>query len=146
MDGRPSQFVLSRVCSLTLFSLPTIEDPNTGIKIWESGAIVQYLVDTYDKDHKISFASAAERAQEVQWLHFQVRGACLERPRPPLPSALFLPLKNGHPMHRSRVVLAIPTVPLTVTLDEWPRSLLWTNDLVQALPPREATQRDRTIR
>lgn len=29
---------------------PTIEDPNTGIILWESGAILEYLVDLYDKE------------------------------------------------------------------------------------------------
>ncbi|OAL72801.1 glutathione transferase [Trichophyton violaceum] len=34
---------------------PALYDPNTDLNIWESGAIVSYLVDKYDKDHKISF-------------------------------------------------------------------------------------------
>jgi glutathione S-transferase len=35
--------------------VPAIEDPNTGINLWESGAIIEYLVSKYDKSHKISF-------------------------------------------------------------------------------------------
>ncbi|PKY05019.1 glutathione S-transferase [Aspergillus campestris IBT 28561] len=55
--------------------VPAIEDPNTGITLWESGAIVEYLVETYDKDHTISFASGTpEYYQAKQWLHFQMSG------------------------------------------------------------------------
>lgn len=53
--------------------VPAIEDPNTGISIWESGAILEYLVDTYDKQHTISFASK-EYYESKQWLHFQTSG------------------------------------------------------------------------
>lgn len=33
-----------------------IEDPTTDITLWESGAIIEYLIETYDKQHAISFA------------------------------------------------------------------------------------------
>lgn len=55
--------------------LPAIEDPNTGITLWESGAIVEYLVETYDKDHKISFtAGTTDYFLAKQYLHFQMSG------------------------------------------------------------------------
>ncbi|KAL4892472.1 glutathione S-transferase [Aspergillus ambiguus] len=55
--------------------VPAIEDPNTGITLWESGAIVEYLVETYDKENKISFKSGTpEYYQAKQWLHFQMSG------------------------------------------------------------------------
>ncbi|KAJ6007870.1 glutathione S-transferase [Penicillium herquei] len=54
--------------------LPAIIDPNTGLTLWESGAIVQYLIDTYDKDHKISYDSSPEKYQLVQWSYFQASG------------------------------------------------------------------------
>ncbi|WYZ45379.1 hypothetical protein EsH8_VIII_000695 [Colletotrichum jinshuiense] len=54
--------------------LPAITDPNTGITIWESGAIIEYLVETYDTDNKISFPSFPERFHLKQWLHFQMSG------------------------------------------------------------------------
>ncbi|CAI4210949.1 unnamed protein product [Parascedosporium putredinis] len=38
--------------------LPAIEDPNTGLTLWESGAIVQYLIEQYDTEHKISYADS----------------------------------------------------------------------------------------
>jgi glutathione S-transferase len=28
--------------------VPAIGDPNTGIVLWESGAIIMYLIETYD--------------------------------------------------------------------------------------------------
>lgn len=55
-------------------SVPAIEDPNTGITIWESGAIIEYLVDEYDTTEKISYKSKPEKYYLKQWLHFQVSG------------------------------------------------------------------------
>ncbi|KAI3281357.1 hypothetical protein DTO002I6_9856 [Penicillium roqueforti] len=54
--------------------LPTIDDPNTGLQIWESGAIVEYLIETYDKGHRISYSASSENWQLKQWLFFQVSG------------------------------------------------------------------------
>ncbi|KAL2867166.1 glutathione S-transferase family protein [Aspergillus lucknowensis] len=55
--------------------LPAIEDPNTGIAIWESGAILEYLVETYDKELKISFEHGSkDYFFAKQWLHFQMSG------------------------------------------------------------------------
>ncbi|KAL6230154.1 hypothetical protein BDW75DRAFT_223392 [Aspergillus navahoensis] len=54
--------------------LPTIVDPNKGITLWESGAIVNYLIETYDPSHQLSYDTFPERHQLQQWLHFQVSG------------------------------------------------------------------------
>ncbi|KAJ5794577.1 Glutathione S-transferase/chloride channel C-terminal [Penicillium paradoxum] len=55
--------------------VPAIQDPNTDITLWESGAIVEYLVDTYDKTNTISFAPGSKDYYLAkQWLHFQVSG------------------------------------------------------------------------
>ncbi|RYP83973.1 hypothetical protein DL770_005275 [Monosporascus sp. CRB-9-2] len=54
--------------------VPAIEDPNTSVTLWESGAIVEYLIEQYDKDHKISYAEAPETYLAKQWLFFQVSG------------------------------------------------------------------------
>ena len=43
--------------------LPAIEDPNTGITLWESGAIVQYLVETYDKKEVLTYTTVPEKYQ-----------------------------------------------------------------------------------
>lgn len=53
---------------------PAIEDSNTGITLWESGAIVQYLIETYDKEKKLSYATTPEKFQLSQWLMYQVSG------------------------------------------------------------------------
>jgi len=51
--------------------VPAIEDPNTGITLWESGAIIEYLVETYDKQHNISFAPGSKEYYEAkQWLYY----------------------------------------------------------------------------
>ncbi|CAG7959504.1 unnamed protein product [Penicillium nalgiovense] len=54
--------------------LPTIDDPNTGLQIWESGAIVEYLIETYDKSHLLSYKALPEQWQLKQWLFLQVSG------------------------------------------------------------------------
>ena len=51
-------------------SLPTIINPNSGLALWESGAIILYLVETYDKEHKLSFDSSPEKFHAYQWLMF----------------------------------------------------------------------------
>ncbi|KAH7090697.1 glutathione S-transferase [Paraphoma chrysanthemicola] len=55
--------------------IPAIQDPNEGITLWESGAILEYLVDKYDTSRKISFEPGSkEFYQAKQWLYFQVSG------------------------------------------------------------------------
>ncbi|KAJ6088361.1 hypothetical protein N7486_009622 [Penicillium sp. IBT 16267x] len=55
--------------------LPAIYDPNTDLRLWESGAIVEYLVERYDTSRKISFESGSMEAQLArQWLFFQASG------------------------------------------------------------------------
>jgi glutathione S-transferase len=54
--------------------VPAIEDPNTGITLWESGAIIEYLVDTYDKKLSLSFDTSPEKYLVKQWLYFQMSG------------------------------------------------------------------------
>ncbi|KAK7751510.1 hypothetical protein SLS62_006597 [Diatrype stigma] len=61
--------------------LPAIIDPNhheqgRDLVLWESGAIIEYLVERYDAEHhKISFAPGSAEAQHArQWLFFQATG------------------------------------------------------------------------
>ncbi|KAF2162069.1 hypothetical protein M409DRAFT_27448 [Zasmidium cellare ATCC 36951] len=54
--------------------VPAIEDPNTGIKLWESGAIIEYLLETYDTSNDLSYTSSPEKFEQKQWLHFQMSG------------------------------------------------------------------------
>ena len=55
--------------------LPALYDPNTDITLWESGAIIQYVIAEYDKEHKLSFPAGSKEAHLVnQWMHFQMSG------------------------------------------------------------------------
>ncbi|KAJ5674764.1 glutathione S-transferase Ure2-like protein [Penicillium maclennaniae] len=55
--------------------VPAIQDPNTEITLWESGAIIEYLVGTYDKERIISFTpGSSDYYHAKQWLYFQVSG------------------------------------------------------------------------
>ena len=73
--------------------LPAIHDPNTDLTIWESGALIvsreiswfikhlltvviqEYLVDKYDKQHKLSYpAGTNEYYLTKQWMYFQMSG------------------------------------------------------------------------
>ncbi|KAL1601010.1 Transcriptional regulator ure2 [Nothophoma quercina] len=55
--------------------MPAIHDPNTNLTLWESGAIIEYLVEKYDTEHHLSFPAGSNEAQLArQWLYFQVSG------------------------------------------------------------------------
>ncbi|KAB8075186.1 glutathione S-transferase [Aspergillus leporis] len=55
--------------------IPALHDPNTGITLWESGAIIEYLIEKYDTSHRLSFAPGTpEFYHAKQWLHFQMSG------------------------------------------------------------------------
>lgn len=58
--------------------MPAIQDPNTDLTLWESGAIIEYLVDKYDTERKISFEPGSkEYWLAKQWLFFQGTGYTL---------------------------------------------------------------------
>ncbi|KAI1378856.1 glutathione S-transferase [Hypoxylon crocopeplum] len=54
--------------------VPAIEDPNTGVTLWESGAIIDYLVEQYDKEHKLSYDTVPEKYLVRQWVAYQISG------------------------------------------------------------------------
>ncbi|KAL2137806.1 hypothetical protein VTI28DRAFT_8185 [Corynascus sepedonium] len=56
--------------------LPAIRDPNSGgLILWESGAIIEYLVERYDTDRRLSFTPGIDKAYHTkQWLYFQTTG------------------------------------------------------------------------
>lgn len=55
--------------------IPTLVDNSTNITISETGAILQYLADTYDKEHKFSYAHGTKEYYKfLEILTFQVAG------------------------------------------------------------------------
>ncbi|KAM0354221.1 hypothetical protein ACHAPU_001259 [Fusarium lateritium] len=57
--------------------IPALTDTLNGkeIRVFESGAILEYLVDRYDKDHKLSFPhGSAEHWEVTSWLMWQMGG------------------------------------------------------------------------
>ncbi|KAM0747029.1 glutathione S-transferase, partial [Meredithblackwellia eburnea MCA 4105] len=54
--------------------IPTLVDYETGFTLWESAAIIQYLVEKYDTEHKISAESVEDKFKQIQWLSFQISG------------------------------------------------------------------------
>ena len=57
--------------------LPSIHDPNTDLTIWESGAIIEYLIERYDSQEprKLSFTPRSAEAELARsFLHLQVSG------------------------------------------------------------------------
>ncbi|ROV99108.1 hypothetical protein VMCG_06592 [Cytospora schulzeri] len=54
--------------------VPAIEDPNTDLTLWESGAIYQYLIEQYDTEKRLSYGTLKERHLCNQFLHFQMSG------------------------------------------------------------------------
>lgn len=66
-DPFESQFPNGRV--------PAIQDPNNeDITLWESGAIIEYLLETYDVGNSLSYTSGKEKFEQKCWLHFQMSG------------------------------------------------------------------------
>ena len=53
-----------------------IDHQNNDFVLWESDAIIMYLVSRYDPTHRISAspASEADYFQQLQWLFFQASG------------------------------------------------------------------------
>lgn len=57
--------------------IPTLVDRNNNdFAVWESNAILLYLIDQYDPENKLAFmgTTAEEKAQIIQWLFFQASG------------------------------------------------------------------------
>ncbi|KAL6722033.1 Transcriptional regulator ure2 [Lecanora helva] len=60
---------------------PVIEDPNKGLVLAESGAIMDYITDQYDIEKRISFTDMKDHYHMRQWLQFQTttHGPVLQR-------------------------------------------------------------------
>lgn len=54
--------------------VPSIYDPNKNITLWESGAIIGYLIDTYDTESLLKYDSSPEKYITRCWESFQMSG------------------------------------------------------------------------
>ncbi|TFK48806.1 glutathione S-transferase [Heliocybe sulcata] len=55
--------------------IPAIVDHlNNDFVIWESDAILLYIIETYDKEGRFSYTDPNDRYRQVQWLFFQASG------------------------------------------------------------------------
>ncbi|TFK49757.1 glutathione S-transferase [Heliocybe sulcata] len=55
--------------------IPTLIDhTNNDFILWESNAILTYLADKYDTEHKFSAITADDQYRQLQWLLFQASG------------------------------------------------------------------------
>ncbi|KAL4727070.1 hypothetical protein ACLX1H_005970 [Fusarium chlamydosporum] len=54
--------------------VPAIIDPNHDITLWESGAIMEYLIDTYDAEGRLTSTNTLDKWQIKQYLYFQMSG------------------------------------------------------------------------
>ncbi|KAF9809796.1 hypothetical protein IEO21_07271 [Rhodonia placenta] len=55
--------------------IPTLIDhKDNDFVVWESNAIIIYLVEKYDTAHRISAATPNDKVFELQWLFFQASG------------------------------------------------------------------------
>lgn len=64
-----------RIPAITDTEGPVEEGQEGPFAIFESGAILQYLVSKYDKDHKISFPEGTlDYFKSIEWLFFQNAG------------------------------------------------------------------------
>ncbi|KAI0081361.1 glutathione S-transferase [Panus rudis PR-1116 ss-1] len=51
-----------------------VDHHNNDYTLWESGAILLYVVDKYDKEHKFSVGAERDKYHLIQWLFFQASG------------------------------------------------------------------------
>lgn len=69
-----SQHICIRKCLCSSPRLQILIDhKNNDFTLWESGAIIQYLVEKYDKEGKLS-AQGDDKHLVAQWLAFQISG------------------------------------------------------------------------
>ncbi|KAI1384040.1 glutathione S-transferase [Hypoxylon trugodes] len=54
--------------------VPAIGGPNTDITLWESGAIIQYIVEQYDVNKTLTYDTLKEKHLLNQYLQFQMSG------------------------------------------------------------------------
>ncbi|KAI1757010.1 hypothetical protein F4782DRAFT_525778 [Xylaria castorea] len=63
--------------------VPAIEDPNTDLALWESGAIYQYLAEVYDTNKRLSYETLKEKHLCNEWTGTILWAAQLVQPSTP---------------------------------------------------------------
>ncbi|GAA5833891.1 hypothetical protein JCM3766R1_002460 [Sporobolomyces carnicolor] len=51
-----------------------IDRSNNNLAVWETGSILRYLAEQYDKEHKLHFDSVEEETELYNWVFFQHGG------------------------------------------------------------------------
>lgn len=57
-----------------IVSSTAIQDPNTDVTLWDTGAIILYLIEQYDPQRTLTYDTLKEKHLLHQWLMFQVSG------------------------------------------------------------------------
>ena len=59
----------AHICS----RVPVLEDPSTGVTSWESGAVINYILRVYDREHKYGPGqSEQDKVEFDKWTFFNV--------------------------------------------------------------------------
>jgi glutathione S-transferase len=70
----PQVGLTRRSSKLRLLTFAAIKDPNKDLTLWESGAIILYLIEQYDKKGLLTCESMQDKQLLNQWLMFQMSG------------------------------------------------------------------------
>jgi glutathione S-transferase len=94
--------------------VPAIHDPNTNLTLWESGAIITYLIDKYDTEHKMSYATESQKYHCVQWQHYQSTGQ-----GPYWGQAAWFQLYHPEPLETAKKRYVDEAIRIIKVLDKW---------------------------
>ncbi|RDL34573.1 Uncharacterized protein BP5553_07701 [Venustampulla echinocandica] len=94
--------------------VPAIHDPNTDLTLWESGAIVSYLIEKYDTEHKLSYVTEPEKYHVLQWQHYQSTGQ-----GPYWGQAAWFQLFHQEPLESAKKRYVDEAIRIVKVLDKW---------------------------
>ncbi|RYP12130.1 hypothetical protein DL767_011466 [Monosporascus sp. MG133] len=55
-----------------MLTVAAVEDPNSDLVLWESGALIRYLIEQYAVNKTLTYDSLKEKHHLNQWLQFQM--------------------------------------------------------------------------
>ncbi|KAF2198225.1 glutathione S-transferase [Delitschia confertaspora ATCC 74209] len=94
--------------------VPAIHDPNTNITLWESAAIISYLIATYDTTHTLTYTDAPNAFHLQQWAYFQASGQ-----GPYFGQAAWFLLYHPEPLPSAKDRYVAETRRVVGVLDKW---------------------------